>query len=117
MDLKQFHNKQIRILNKKYTLKLKKRIKTDDSLLGQTVHHKNVIELSTEQDLTSFTDTLLHEILHAIWYTSGIEYGMGGEQTEEFVVNSFSSALINVFIDNKWLLELFHDVISEEWSE
>jgi hypothetical protein len=46
-------------------------------------------------------DTLLHEIMHAIWWTAYLE----DEDKEERVVSSLSTGLLQVLRDNPWVGE------------
>ena len=48
-----------------------------------------------------FIDTLLHEINHAIYWTHGIK----DEDNEERIVGQFSSAWVQIYRDNPWLLK------------
>lgn len=110
MDLNFLNGKKIRIANKTYKIKLKKKI-TKERHLGLTQHGENIIYLDIGQDKKSLIDTLIHEILHGIWYTQGIgNIGTGDLGTnEEYLVNSITVNLITVFQDNHWLLDLLKE--------
>lgn len=45
-------------------------------------------------------DTLLHEIMHGLYFAAA----MGGGETEERVVNALATGLTQVFRENRWLL-------------
>mgnify|MGYP000701406736 CR=1 FL=1 len=49
------------------------------------------------------TNTVLHEILHAIVYQYGLVETLGDK--EEIVVNTMANGLSTVFVDNPWLLD------------
>jgi hypothetical protein len=110
VDVKNIHGRTVKVGSRKYFIHVKKSIKKG-TLLGQAKHYDEVIEIVSTQSDTSFVDTLLHEILHCIWYDNGIGYALDCEQVEEFVVNSFSSGLISVFMDNPWLIKFINDTI------
>lgn len=47
-------------------------------------------------------DTLMHEIMHGIYWA----YGIGDDDKEERIVAAFASALVALYRDNPWLLDL-----------
>ena len=49
------------------------------------------------------TNTLLHEILHAIFYQYGLCEDVGDK--EEKIVNTTANGLSSVFVDNPWLID------------
>ena len=77
---------------------------------GQYLQRENKIEIQPNLTDIEEANTLLHEILHAIAYTSGetLEGGrLHGDTNEESVVNNFANYLTQVFRDNKWILPYF----------
>jgi hypothetical protein len=109
MDLSQIDGRIVKVGSKKYTIRIKKSIKKG-ALLGQSKHYEEVIEISLSQSENSFADTLMHEILHCIWYDNGIGYAIGSEQIEEFIVSSYAGSLMAVFMDNPWILKFISDI-------
>ena len=112
MDLKKLNNKKLRVLNRTYTLKVKKSIQ-GGRFLGMTNHNDNEILISRKQDIDSFADTLLHEILHCIWYTTGIAYALDAKEAEEFSVNLLASSIMAVLTDNPWVLEVINHSVKD----
>lgn len=55
-------------------------------------------------------DTLLHEILHGIWWAYGIHDNDGEERT----VGTLSTALTQIFRDNPDLLRFIHESVATE---
>lgn len=53
-------------------------------------------------------DTLLHEITHAIWYVQGIK----PRDSEERKVTALSTAWVQVYRDNPWLLDTIRKAIA-----
>lgn len=53
-----------------------------------------------------FADTVAHEINHAIYWA----YGIDDDDKEERVVATFASAWIQVYRDNRWLLDLLKEL-------
>ena len=56
----------------------------------------NVSAAKTEQ-------TLIHEILHAIWWSYGLKNSELGDKKEEAIVDSMSQGLYQVLNDNDLL--------------
>jgi len=82
----------------------------DNEDFGDFTYLQSQIRVDSRLKSTALVDTLLHEILHAIAYTSGETLDGGrlhGENNEESVVNNFANYLTQVFRDNKWLLHYF----------
>ena len=74
---------------------------------GQYSPRKNRIEIQPDLSDVDEANALLHEILHAgVWIGSLCQSGQPLEErkNEEVVVNSLTNNLVQVFIDNKWLL-------------
>jgi hypothetical protein len=78
-----------------------------DEDYGYCVPHMQKIVLSKNQSYQSVTDTLLHEVLHAIWHESGL-FDIK-KPSEEQIVRTISTWLCVVFRDNPKLLEIIQD--------
>ena len=83
--------------------------KTDEltDCYGQYKAREGVIQLQNSLCGQEESNTLLHEILHAgVWVCSLSQTGQPLEHSkdEELVVNSLTNNLVQVFIDNEWLL-------------
>jgi hypothetical protein len=48
--------------------------------------------------------TLIHEMLHAVFYTYGMREIIEDKTQEEYIVNTVSGAIIQIFRDNPFLL-------------
>ena len=76
---------------------------------GSTVGccHLSMLRIDIRMDLeegpvatTKLQETLLHEVIHAVWSSSGLTDG----GTEEANVTALSPALLDTFHRNPWLL-------------
>lgn len=114
MDLKDLDGRRVKVANKFYTIKLKKSIR-QDRLLGESNHDREVIKICTKQASGAFVDTLIHEILHCIWHTNGLGYTLDAEEVEEFIVHSYATSLMTVFIDNPWLIKLIDETVEKDY--
>ena len=74
---------------------------------GQYLSRENKIEIQPDLSDVDEVNALLHEVLHAsVWICSLSQSGQPLEQSkdEELVINSLTNNLVQVFIDNEWLL-------------
>ena len=81
---------------------------------GEYDHRKNTITIQTHLSDLDEADTLLHEILHGIAYINSLTVSgmpLDKEEKEEIVINQITNGLMQVFRDNKWLLDFFKDRI------
>ena len=79
---------------------------------GEYDHRKNTITIQTQLSDLDEADTLLHEILHGIAYINSLTVSgmpLDKEDKEEIVINQITNGLMQVFRDNKWLLDFFKD--------
>lgn len=97
----------VRILGRKYRIKLLKRMKD----AGLCDYVAATIKVSDKQDEHEKKDALVHEIFHAILYQQGREYG--GE-TEETYVRALATGLIAVLQDNPELAAYIAKPIEEK---
>lgn len=112
MDLSNLDGRKVKVANKTYKIRLKSSIRKG-TLLGESDHYKEVIKLSTRQSPGALADTLVHEILHCIWNTNGIGYVLDAEEIEEFVVHSYATSLMAVFVDNPWLTKFLGKIVKK----
>ena len=73
---------------------------------------KNIITIQTQLSDLDEADTLLHEILHGIAYINSLTIGgmpLDKEDKEEIVINQMTNGLMQVFRDNKWLLDFLKE--------
>lgn len=83
----------VRVLGRVYKIKRLKRMKD----AGNCDYVKAELRVSANQDDLEQKDALLHEVMHAIRYQQGREYG--GEVEEDYV-RSLATGLIAVLQDN-----------------
>jgi len=74
---------------------------------GACVYNHQTIFLSANQHAERAGDTLLHEVLHAIWDVSGFD--VQPDLHEETIVRSFATWLSLVLRDNPKLAEFILD--------
>lgn len=96
-DWKVIIGKQIKVGAKSYAVKAMDRVKaTDEGLLGHCSPFSETIEIAPDQSPGNAVNTLLHEVLHAIWHA----YDLGDAASEEPAVTRLSTGLAAVFSDN-----------------
>jgi hypothetical protein len=69
-----------------------------------------IIWVCTDLQPRVVVDTLLHEIMHAIWYYMGLDEKHG----EEPVVHRLGTGLTQVFCDNPTLVRWIDSAVSEK---
>tara|TARA_R100001480_G_scaffold128381_1_gene125964 strand:- start:185 stop:607 length:423 start_codon:yes stop_codon:yes gene_type:complete len=75
---------------------------------GQYKAREGVIQLQTSICGQELSNVMLHECLHAICYSSGLNQAkscLKEEDDEEIVVNQMTNYLIGLFRDNPWFLD------------
>ena len=75
---------------------------------GEYEHRKNQITIQNDLSNLDEANTLLHEVLHACVYGSGLNQAEGPlkeDNAEELTVNQLTNYLMGVFRDNPWFLD------------
>ena len=113
------NNKKIRIGYSTVTIKKQASQFIKDNMVdnyGQYLPRESLIEIQSELSGVDEANTLLHEILHAgEWVCSLNQTGQPLEKSkdEELIVNNLTNSLVQVFIDNKWLLPYLTDKLNK----
>jgi hypothetical protein len=102
MSYKKLRPKSIRVMGKVYQIKFIPTSPIDHENLGQCDHRKMLITIEDDQVPVEELDTVIHEILHAIWYQMSIGEG---PMEEEPLVRRMANGFIQVFLDNQNLLK------------
>jgi hypothetical protein len=89
-------------MGKNYHIKYVKTSPIAHENLGQCDHKKMMICIEEEQVPVEELDTVIHEILHAIWYQMSIGEG---PMEEEPIVRRTANGLLQVILDNPDLLK------------
>lgn len=64
-----------------------------------------IILINERQCYSEQFATLIHECLHAIFYTYGMREVITDKEKEEYIVNTMSSAIIDLLRDNPALMD------------
>jgi len=93
----------VNILGNEYSIFwYQKEIPSCDDEWGQCQKDERIISIRIHRDPVFTLDTLLHEIMHAIWY----EYQMNEDgEAEEAVVGKLSSGMVKVLAANPELVK------------
>ena len=88
---------------------------------GQYKAREGVIQVQDSLGNQEKANTVLHEVMHACVYGSGLNVAEGPlkeDNAEELVVNQISNYLMGVFRDNPWFLDYLkvnvHDKVDEK---
>lgn len=102
MSYKKLRPKVIKVMGKDYAIKYVGTSPIAHENLGQCDHKKMLICIEEEQVPVEELDTVIHEILHAIWYQMSIGEG---PMEEEPIVRRTANGLLQVILDNPSLLK------------
>jgi hypothetical protein len=94
--------KVIKVMGKDYSIKFVSTSPIAHENLGQCDHKKMLICIEEDQVPVEELDTVIHEILHAIWYQMSIGEG---PMEEEPIVRRTANGLLQVILDNPVLLK------------
>lgn len=84
---------------------------TEPGILGDDYGHfykkKNYIAICADQNAAEAVNTLLHEVLHAIYRHFDLDASVSEKEIQEHKVTSIANGLTQVFLDNpafhKWI--------------
>lgn len=69
--------------------------------LGSSWAVKNKIKLDSNLSQNRIEETLLHEILHHVWFQMGLDQS-GVSEKEEYIVNTLANGLYPILKENGW---------------
>lgn len=97
--------KEVDVLGKTYKVTVIRDMASVDDALGKCKPEHCAIWIAKDQNEQQVRDTLLHEILHAVYSEMGIEEDVKEEQ-EETIVRRMGTGLLYVIRNNPELMEL-----------
>lgn len=98
MKYKQARPKILRVMGRDYTVVFEKEATFKSSAAGLCDNQKMIITILDDQHTAEEIDTVIHELLHAIWH----HMSMGEHPPEEEVlVRKMAGGLTQVLLDNK----------------
>ena len=87
---------------------IKERSSMADSL-GKYNTETAEIHIKINHSNREVLNTLLHEMMHAVWHTYGIRAVITDDDKHEYICNTTANALTQIFLDNKELLKWIGD--------
>tara|TARA_R110002167_G_scaffold157998_4_gene353109 strand:+ start:262 stop:684 length:423 start_codon:yes stop_codon:yes gene_type:complete len=93
--------------------------KTDEmsDCYGQYKAREGLIQIQPDICGQEMANVLLHECLHAVVYSSGLNQAkscLKEEDDEEIVVNQLTNYLIGLFRDNPWFLDFIKNNMNKD---
>jgi|TARA_R100000501_G_C2603084_1_gene99634 Zn-dependent peptidase ImmA (M78 family) len=79
---------------------------------GEFINHENKIIYNDKITPPELTNTILHELLHAIFQDRIVD--LVGANKEETIVNALSNGLMTMFVENKFLLDFIKNNMVKE---
>lgn len=95
--------KKVRVAWADFAIEVARISEMEDDNLGLCKPRYSTIYIDTDQSDDAALDTVVHEILHAVWYTQNLN----DKAKEEDAVTSLAHGLILLFRDNPKLLDWF----------
>tara|TARA_B100000214_G_scaffold365615_1_gene333579 strand:- start:765 stop:1133 length:369 start_codon:yes stop_codon:yes gene_type:complete len=110
--------KQIKIGYQKYDIDIwPETFATTEEAVGEFFNNDRKIGLRGDYVETLHgANTLLHEIMHGIVYQYGMVQTMEKFDKEEKIVNTLTNGIMNVFVDNPWLMDYIKEQIDKEYG-
>lgn len=104
---------KIRIGAFDWTIEESEKIANEGGVFGSTHHRKQRIFLEPNETEQKKDHTLLHEIMHALWWQAGLHerYTKDQKVIEEEIISCLSNGLYQVIKDNKLTFQPSTDVI------
>ena len=111
--------KQIKIGYQKYDIDIwPESFATTEEAVGEFFNIDRMIGLRGDYvDTLHGANTLLHEVMHGIVYQYGMVQTMEKFDKEEKIVNTLTNGIMNVFVDNPWLMEYIKEQIDKEYGK
>ena len=97
----------IKVLGRAYVISYEPALNLGVPNVGLCDNSNLVIHVLDGQHPVEEADTLIHELLHAIWFIMSIDHG---GMDEESVVRRLASGLIGVFLENPDLLAYLQSI-------
>lgn len=97
----------IKVLGRAYVISYEPALNLGVPNAGMCDNFNLVIHVLDGQHPVEEADTLIHELLHAIWFIMSIDHG---GLDEEAVVRRLASGLTGVFLDNPELLAYLQSI-------
>ena len=97
----------IKVLGRAYVISYEPALNLGATSVGLCDNSNLVIHVLDGQHPVEEYDTLIHELLHAIWFIMAIDHG---GLDEESVVRRLASGLTGVFLDNPELLTYLQSI-------
>lgn len=102
-----FRPRIIKVLGRAYVISYEPALNLGATSVGLCDNSNLVIHVLDGQHPVEEYDTMIHELLHAIWFIMSIDYG---GLDEESVVRRLASGLTGVFLDNPELLAYLQSI-------
>jgi len=77
--------------------------------LGNCVHKDQTIIIRSSLPKATMRHVLLHEILHAIWYSYGVNPDLDPGEVEESIINILSGPLVEVMNNNPQVVKFLFE--------
>jgi hypothetical protein len=94
---------KIRIFGFDWTVHFNKEVATTNNVYGLTQHASQKIFLEPGMTTQKNEQTFLHELMHAIWWQTGLSKSIKDREIEEQVITPMAMGLYQVLKENNLL--------------
>lgn len=95
--------KSVNIIGFDWAIKLDRDVAYEGNIHGSTHPMSQKIYLDPDNTLQKQEQTFLHEVMHAIWWQTGLNKRHTDHKIEEEIISALSSGLYQVLKDNRLL--------------
>lgn len=111
-DLKARWIGQVKVLNQIYDVYLSELSASDEKEFGHVSFVNNKIVMTEHQSKQNLLETLIHEMLHIVYYELDLESGAD----EERIIRAFDNPVAKDFIQDKDNQSFFNRIIKGEFE-
>lgn len=95
--------KEVKIMGFVWPVKFDKHVSNEGQAFGSTHLHSQVIFLDPSTTVQKNEHTFIHEIMHAVFWQTGLTRRIDNIKLEEEIVNALSFGVYHVLKDNSLL--------------
>jgi hypothetical protein len=111
MKYKQARPKSLRVMGRDYEVNFEKELVLKSPSAGQCDNQKMIITILEEQHPSEELDTVVHELMHAIWHHMSMSEH---PPEEEVLVRKMAGGLTQVILDNQQFSRYISAVYDEQ---
>lgn len=96
--------KNARVLGKTWRVRADKTLLSHDDTAGDCHGRSQLIRYGTGQALEQEQDSVLHELIHAVWHENGLSHDVNDDKLEEMIIRRTASGVLALLKENPELV-------------